>query len=97
MNIIITCTRLTMATTAGNKRKREVLTPKVKRNILDRLEQGVKPSSIMQKFNCGKSTISDIKKNKERILSYISTMEIAKRRKALKKESYEDVEKATYL
>ena len=46
--------------------------------------------------------ISDIKKNKDRILSYmyISTMETAggaKKRNTLKKESLEDVEKATYL
>ena len=42
---------LKMATTAaGTKRKREVLTLKAKKEILDRLEQGVKPSSIMQEF-----------------------------------------------
>ena len=88
-----------MATTAaGAKRKREVLTLKAKKEILDRLERGVKPSSIMQEFNCGKSTISDIRKSKEKILGYISGMETAagaKRRKTLKKENYEDVEKAT--
>ena len=51
----------------------------------------------MQEFNCGKSTISDIRKSKEKILGYISGMAGAKRRKTLKIENYEDVEKATYL
>ena len=54
----------------------------------------------MQEFNCGKSTISDIKKNKEWILGYVSAMETAggaKKRKTLKKECYKDMEKAAYL
>ena len=82
------------------KRKRAVLTLDSKREILERLAKGTKPSLLMKEFNCGKATISDIKRNKERILSYISTMETssgAKKRKTLKKEFYEDVEKATYL
>ena len=80
---------------SAGKREREVLTLEAEREILERLEP-----SLMQEFNCEKSTRSHIKKNKDRILSYISTMETAggaKKRKTLKKESLEDVEKATYL
>ena len=75
------------------KRKLAVLTLGAKRQILEQLEKGVKPSSLMQEFNCGKATISDIRRNKERILGYISTMESscgAKKRKTMK-ESFEDV------
>ena len=96
MNIIM----ILAAKMAGIKRKREVLTLKAKQEILDWLECGIKPSSIMQEFNCGKSIISDIKKNKERILGYVSAMEAAggpKKRKTLKKEFYKDMEKGTYL
>ena len=97
MNIIVILIMVTKA--AGIKRKREVLTLKAKQEILDRLEHGIKPLSMMQELNCGKSTISDIKKNKERILGYVSAMETAggaKRRKTYKKECYEDMEKATF-
>ena len=58
------------------KRKRAVLTLDAKRQILERLEKGAKPSSLMQEFHCGKATISDIKRNKELILGYISKMEM---------------------
>ena len=71
-----------------------------KRQILVRLEKGAKPLSLMQEFNCGKATISNIKWNKEQILGYISTMEMSygtKKHKTLKKELFEDAEKAMYL
>ena len=60
----------------------------------------MKPLLLMQEFNCSKAIIYDIKRNKERILQYILTTKRsggAKKRKTLKKESYEDVEKAKYL
>ena len=59
----------------AGKRKREVLTLDAKRQILQRLQKGEKPSSLIAEFKYGKATISDVKKNKERILAYISTME----------------------
>ena len=68
------------------KRKREVLTLDAKQAIVERLQKGEKPSLLMKEFNCGKATISDIKRNKERILAFISMMETssgAKRRKSL--------------
>ena len=86
MNTIIFA--LKMATTAaGAKRKREVLTLKAKKEILDRLERGVKPSSIMQEFNCGKSTISDIRKSKEKILGSLEwkQLQVQKGRHSKKK------------
>ena len=76
------------------------MTLDAKRQILERLEKGVKPSLLMQEFNCGKATIFDISRNETRILAYVSTMETssgAKKGSMMKKEGYEDVEKATYL
>ena len=51
------------------------MTLDAKHQILERLEKGLKPSLLMQEFNCGKATISDIKRNKAQILAYVSTME----------------------
>ena len=76
------------------------MTLDAKRQILERLEKGAKPSLLMQEFNCGKAIISDIKRSKAQILAYVSTMETssgAKKRRTMKKEGYEDVEKTTYL
>ena len=80
------------------KGKRKVLTLDAKRAIVERLQKREKPSSLMKEFNWGEANILDIKKNKERILAFISTMETSsgvKRCKTLKKEPHEDVEKAT--
>lgn len=55
---------------------------------------------LMNKYKCGKSTIYDIKKNKEKIVSYLSTRETTSgmiKRKTLKQGSNESVEKAVYL
>ena len=76
------------------------MTLDAKCKILKRLEKGVKSSVLMQEFNCEKSTISDIKRNNEQILADVSTMEMsscAKKCRTMKKEVYEDMEKATYL
>ena len=51
---------------AVKKRKREVLTLQVKKEIIESLEHGTKPSVLIQEF-----------KNKEKVLSAISTMETA--------------------
>ena len=52
-----------------NKRKREVLTLKVKLEIIESLERGEKALVLMNRYNCGKSTIYDIKKDKLEIVS----------------------------
>ena len=72
----------------------------LKQEILEWLAKETKPSLLMKKFNWEKATISDIKHDKEKILGCISTMErssSAKKCLTLKKEIYEDIEKATYL
>ena len=48
------------------KRKETVMTLDTKRQILERIEKGAKPSLLMKEFNCGKATTSDIKKIRSR-------------------------------
>ncbi|KFM57181.1 Jerky-like protein, partial [Stegodyphus mimosarum] len=57
------------------KRKRVVLTMKDKINIIIRLKQGESGSKLADEYGVGKSTISDIKKNSESILKYVSDSE----------------------
>ena len=82
------------------KRKREVLTLKEKLEIIECLEKGEKIVMLMNKYKFGKSTIYDIKKNKEKIVSYLSTRETTSgmnKRQTLKLGSNESVEKAVCL
>ena len=52
------------------KRKRVVLTIEEKVKILDMLDKSVSYSIIAEKFGIGKSTVSDLKKNKEKIRGF---------------------------
>ena len=84
----------------AGKRKCKVLMVDAKQEILKRLQKGEKLSLLIAEFKSRKATISDIKKNKEQILAYISTTETssgAKKDNTLKKQLHEDVEKAMYL
>ena len=47
------------------KRKRVVLTIEEKVKVLDMLDKSVSYSIIAEKFGIGKSTVSDLKKNRE--------------------------------
>ena len=84
------------------KRKREVLTLQMKKEIVIRLDKGEKAVALAKEFNCSKSTISDIRKSKTKLLSFIEVTEhstgmSAKKRKTMSKGLYDDVEKATYV
>ena len=52
------------------KRKRVVLTIEEKMKVLDMLDKSVSYTVIAEKFGIGKSTVSDLKKNKEKIRSF---------------------------
>ena len=82
------------------KRKREVLTLQDKWKVIEQLDKGVSPSEIMLEFNCRKSTISNLKTNCKKILSGMAEIEKmggSKKRKTLKRGSYNNVEMATYI
>ena len=52
------------------KRKRKVLTIEQKVEILNELSRGVSATILSEQYGVGKSTVSDIKKNKDSILNF---------------------------
>lgn len=86
--------------TSPAKRKRNVLSIENKITILDRLEKGESGASLAVVYNVGKSTISEIKGNKSKILQFASKLNStdgSKSRKSMKKASDEKLEDAIYL
>ncbi|KAG6973714.1 hypothetical protein JG688_00003412 [Phytophthora aleatoria] len=56
--------------TTGTKRKRVVLSIHDKQQVLQRLESGEQPIAIARAFGISRQQVSDIKKNKERIVAF---------------------------
>lgn len=82
---------------ASNKRKHVTLSIKEKIDLIKSLEAGTTVTALAEKYKVGKSTICDIKRNKERILSYATTSSsLINKRKTLKISSYPEVDKAVY-
>ncbi len=52
------------------KRKRKVLTIEQKNKILKALSRGVSATILSERYGVGKSTVSDIKKQKDSILDF---------------------------
>ncbi|ETN09600.1 hypothetical protein PPTG_11930 [Phytophthora nicotianae INRA-310] len=55
---------------SGTKRKRVVLSIHDKQQVLQRLESGEQPIAIARAFGISRQQVSDIKKNKERIVAF---------------------------
>ncbi|XP_046629071.1 jerky protein homolog-like [Neodiprion virginianus] len=80
-----------------SKRKRHFLTLEQKREILSKLDKGETGASLALAYNVGNATITDIKKNKDKILSFVSTSDGehgAQKRKALKSAQNPVLDKA---
>lgn len=77
------------ASTGHGKRKRVVLSIHEKQQVLQRLELGEQPVGIAREFGISRQQVSDIKKNKDRILSFcIDAKHLSSlRRKTLKATS----------
>lgn len=58
------------ASAGGGKRKRVVLSIHEKQQVLQRLEMGEQPVTISRDFGISRQQVSDIKKNKDRILAF---------------------------
>ncbi|KAF4030277.1 Tc5 transposase DNA-binding domain [Phytophthora infestans] len=56
--------------TTGAKRKRVVLSIHDKQQVLQRLESGEQPIAIARAFDISRQQVSDIKKNKDRIVAF---------------------------
>ena len=79
----------------STKQKRAVLSIKDKQIIISRLDKGEKGTNLAQEFGISKQQISDIRKNKDKILKFdsIKTSEGLKR-KSLKLANDEQLDKA---
>jgi hypothetical protein len=90
MNLDVTTNVSSSGThTGNNKRKRVVLSIHEKQQVLQRLELGEQPVLIARDFGISRQQVSDIKKNKDRILSFcIDAKHLSSlRRKTLKATS----------
>lgn len=56
------------------KRPHKTLTLAEKQEIVKKLNDGVSGKALAEKYRVGTSTISDIKRNKEKIMEYVSTI-----------------------
>lgn len=82
-----------------SKRKRVVLSLKDKINIIESLKKGETGCKLANKYGVGTSTISDIKKNTDSILSYTCKLDSedgSKHRKTMTKPKHELLEDALY-
>ncbi|TYZ61989.1 hypothetical protein PybrP1_010897 [[Pythium] brassicae (nom. inval.)] len=88
------------AGSAGSKRKRVVLSIHDKQTVLARLDAGEQPATLARMFGISRQQVSDIKKNRERILAFCVDARHANslRRKTLapSSEYHPGVEQALY-
>ena len=82
----------------STKRKRAVLSIKDKQIIISRLDKGEKGTNLAQEFGISKQQISDIRKNKDKILKFTDSIETSEglKRKSLKLADDEHLDKALY-
>ena len=82
----------------ATKRKWTVLSIKDKQIIISRLDKGEKGTNLAQEFGISKQQISDIRKNKDKILKFTDSIETSEglNRKSLKLADDEQLDKALY-
>lgn len=79
-----------------SKRKHTTLNLQQKREIIRLVDSGESVRSIAGKFSIGKSTVSDIYKNKANLTDYASDDRNFEKRKTLRLSAYPAMEKALY-
>ena len=82
----------------STKRKRAILSFKDKHIIFLRLDKGDKGTNLVQEFGISKQQISDIRKNKDKILKCTNSIKKVKdlKRKSLKLADDKQLDKALY-
>lgn len=82
----------------SNKRKRVVLSIREKCDILNKLDQGESMTKLSKEYGVGKSTMSDIKKQRASILSFFTNMDAngSSERKTMRQSENVEVDKAVY-
>ena len=83
----------------STKRKRSVLSIKEKQIIISRLDKGEKGTNLALAFGISKQQISDICKNKDKILKFTNNIETTEglKRKSLKLANDERLDQALYM
>ncbi|KAB0404419.1 hypothetical protein E2I00_020086, partial [Balaenoptera physalus] len=83
--------------TMSGKRKRVVLTIKDKLDIIKKLEDGGSSKQLAVIYGIGETTVRDIRKNKEKIITYASSSDstsLLAKRKSMKPSMYEELDRA---
>ncbi|XP_008048654.1 jerky protein homolog-like [Carlito syrichta] len=81
----------------SGKRKRVVLTIKDKLDIIKKLEDGGSSKQLAGVYGIGETTVRDIRKNKEKIITYASSSDstsLLAKRKSMKPSMYEELDRA---
>lgn len=79
------------------KRKHITLSIKDKCDIIKSLESGATVTALSKKYNVGKATICDMKKNKRKIIDYFTASDgSGSKRKTLKLSRFPEVDKAVF-
>jgi len=84
--------KLKLIKNMSSKRKRAVLSITDKQIIISRLDTGEKGTNLVQEFGISKQQISDIRKNKDKILKFtdsIKTSEGLKQKSLIKLQVFE--------
>jgi len=83
------------------KRKRFVLTLPKKLELVQRMEKGESRSKLMAEFGVSSSTLYDLKKQKDKLLSFVSSTESPsskiEKRKSLKGPKFSELDRALYI
>lgn len=79
-----------------SKRKHTTLNLQQKREIIRLVDSGESVRSVASKFNIGKSTVSDIFKNKGNLLDYAAEDRNLDKRKTLRLSAHPSMENALY-
>lgn len=86
--------------TGTSRRKRVVLSIDDKVKIIELLDKGVSYAVIMEKYNIGKATVSNMKKNKEKILNFkreMVDMGMKKKAKVMKVGDDQRLDQAVFV
>ena len=81
------------------RRKRVLLTIFQKVEILKKLQHGSSVKMIQEEYNVGKSTIYDLRSDKEKILQYAAECESAnvmKNRRTMKPAKFDELDRVLY-
>ncbi len=84
---------------SSTKRKRKVLTIEAKLAILNSLSKGISKASLAEEYGVGKSTISDIKNNEQKLKEYASHLDnqgVSQARKIMRLAKEDKLEEVPY-